>query len=617
VVVVEDEGKFECCNCEEILLSYWPDVANDCINILNHAVLTALGREDPTISASSSTSGLLYHSIVRHASQTSIVLHCDGESSAMAEIADALAWACTALRRGTKGVHSFSELVLHARSVWPTDNYLLLTLPALDNISFPKDKTESLCWTHLFDSMVITRCPIKRAWGIGLGISFERMVHLAAVENYYRVDEGIVLLGFFTALIPISIDPSGNNMQWHLEYVENTDGKYLRPADLESTKGEWYKSTDTDIFQKSRCYLGWCNNANILLGTAKLVTRRIRPSEGNRERFRTLHRDGFQSGPQISTPILPAGGNLMLTSRFYTNTEHFSGSENYVQALRLGSKNVSLLIDSASKQGWLVPQLSLILHLCHYYFEQNKIDGDGSDPIPFAEVEPDGSSAVIKAIQNEGSVKVFGANEDSETLRQLFLRINTALINSASTFEPATSTRIFARELVDIVCEPPQGAPLKELRVSGGARGWYKLSDKVASVLVCSNIGDAIKPAHGQDQCRCHTLPSDRYYLAAHMKCMSELCRRAEFTGGIFRLGKDLYWPYAGPVPPIEDGNRAHVCIWDSISEFCGESLLSKTPTATSQNFTPILDSTSENGAVVFTGGRRSAIRDAFEHLRW
>jgi hypothetical protein len=275
------------------------------------------------------------------------------------------------------------------------------------------------------------------------------------------------------------------------------------------------------------------------------------------------------------------------------------------------------LIDSASKQGWLVPQLSLILHLCHFYFEQNKIGRDGPDPIPFAEVGTDGSCAVIEAIQDKGSVKVFGTNEDSETLRQLFLRINTALINSTSTFEPATSTHIFARELVDIVHEPPQGAPLKKLPVVGGAHGWYKLCDKVASVLVCSDIGEAIKPAHDQDACRCYALPSDKYYLAAHMKCMSELCRLAEYTGGVYKLGKDIYLQYGGTISPIKgsNGNGAHVCIWDSMSDFAGGSLLSRRPTIPAQNCTPSLDLITEKGALVFTGGRRSAFRDALESL--
>jgi hypothetical protein len=57
------------------------------------------------------------------------------------------------------------------------------------------------------------------------------MVQLSAVELLVLVDDGIVLVGYQTALVPIS--SLENSIQWHLETSERGQ---INPYELKSTE---------------------------------------------------------------------------------------------------------------------------------------------------------------------------------------------------------------------------------------------------------------------------------------------------------------------------------------------------------------------------------------------
>lgn len=101
--------------------------------------------------------------------------------------------------------------------------------------------TNSTCWLHFCQSVIIAwqqeKAPCINPQLPGLEIAFDMMVHLASAENYYPIDGGIILLGFFTAVVPIRRHQDSNTIQWHFEYVANDDTIYL--SKLESIQGRW------------------------------------------------------------------------------------------------------------------------------------------------------------------------------------------------------------------------------------------------------------------------------------------------------------------------------------------------------------------------------------------
>lgn len=394
---------------------------------------------------------------------------------------------------------------------------------------------------------------MDREEGDGLEIQFDMMVHLSGVENVYHIDGGMILVGFFTALVPISFDEDSEILQWHLEQVCESDG-ILKPHRLPSVLGNWYKTQDMNMLQSSKCFLGWFARANILLGTHQLVSdSRLKWSTETLEHRQTLYRDGFETAEQFGFTAGPINTSIQLikTWRFHSNVQHFHRQQQYSTALHLGHGNLSIIIDSESKQVWLVPMLSLLLHLCHRYFQEVSRGSNAiNNPLPFADPSPDGATAATIALESAGETLIFGsAGEiDAENLRQLFLRINSNLLNAAGTREPSNRKTLYASELMALVTEPGRGSPLKKMKAPVDAESWVGLLEMVDFVGVCANIGALIKPETPSEiSCACSTLPSDRFLLAAHVRCLDVLSQREgkgimNSPGRVCRLGDKVFW---------------------------------------------------------------------------
>lgn len=175
----------------------------------------------------------------------------------------------------------------------------------------------------------------------------------------------------------------------------------MSPNKLNSIRQKWFQTQDIGILRNSRCILGWFERANVLLGSRDLVEQtQMSYSSGLREQARTVHRNGCEAGVQISITAGPINitPNILSSWTFHSNIQRFNPSQQYVQAVRLGRRKVAIVIDSDTKQAWLVPFLSLVLHLCHIYIGEFKLPYE-VDLILFAEPSPDGSLAVIEAIE--------------------------------------------------------------------------------------------------------------------------------------------------------------------------------------------------------------------------
>ena len=154
---------------------------------------------------------------------------------------------------------------------------------------------ERSCWTALFSSAVVAddNGRTSRDWGSGLELSFELMIQLAGVENYCWLgsrnedgqnkdgqnedgqnedrrneDGGYIAIGFFSALVPIS--RHGDSVQWHLEGSED---ELLSLSEISSKHVMRLMKTSPGELSKLRCFLGWCENADILLDVMNRSTR--------------------------------------------------------------------------------------------------------------------------------------------------------------------------------------------------------------------------------------------------------------------------------------------------------------------------------------------------------
>ncbi|VUC32673.1 unnamed protein product [Clonostachys rosea] len=378
---------------------------------------------------------------------------------------------------------------------------------------------------------------------------------------------------------------------------------------------------------KSRCFLGWSELANIALGTKTLCEQnKLRASCNTLDQHQVLRPEGFEAGVQAAitlTPIFNTAPKAAFSWVFHSTTQHFSASRIYTQALNLGRRKTALVLDSRTKQAWLVPFLSLALHLCQRYWQH--VGGpSSSSPIPFADLETDGAQAAFSALSGMGNLIVFGTEGEGETLGSLFSRINSNLLQTQRTREPSKDRHIFASELLDLVTEPSKGSPLKKIDIPKTARAWLPLVEKVDCVGVCDNLGLAIQPANPRGRtCSCYELPKGKFYLAAHMRCLDQL---AENSGGGFdriaqgkcRLAKDITWkpgflPWANCMV-----NNKHVSFWGEEHE--GRILQQVSKKHSDIEWGALVDNPSDEsivneGVVVFGGEEQPKRREPIKAL--
>lgn len=131
------------------------------------------------------------------------------------------------------------------------------------------------------------------------------MTTLAAVETYHCLQHsgvagGLILLGFFTALVPVRVHRSGA-IQWHFEFSE-TD--IIRPFDLESTQEPWVFINAPSELSSRRCVVGIWPTAKIMLGVQG--TKLDFEDSGLPHRSSVLRPNGFE----LTAGLSPSGGPI-------------------------------------------------------------------------------------------------------------------------------------------------------------------------------------------------------------------------------------------------------------------------------------------------------------------
>lgn len=454
---------------------------------------------------------------------------------------EAAAWLCAAFRplttssedQESAGGHMYISRTTRwhfsSSNVLARHDYTFLKLEPLQRVSAPG--APSNCWNKLFSSAPIVETTVDRSWGSGLQIPFDLMVRLAAIQNYCWIKGSVILLGFYTALVPTDCDPSSDSIQWHFECREPKNRIILSDDLLDFS----VKDFDLDGIQDKRCFVGWHAEANIMLGTQRLVngepqmdwSRSLQPVK------HVYEKSGFEVGAQVALEIGPLTSTLIASQQYTLSPYmvHFSPSDQYREALLSEEGNTCLLIDDKAKHAWLVPLLSVLLHMCHR-FGQMQVSRGRRVNIPHAMESPTGDEAVIGAIMNCGDQNIFADGTflaDPTTSQLLFRQLFHGMLFRLRNVKlpVAEDSRIFAVELMDVVTKRTTSP--KEIKTEGNNHSWTDLvpfTSLVDTVAVARDIGQVIQPLYKQEcECSesCNELPAGRGYLAAHVSALRSL----------------------------------------------------------------------------------------------
>ncbi|KAJ5787287.1 hypothetical protein N7457_002277 [Penicillium paradoxum] len=404
-------------------------------------------------------------------SSSHIYLHASDQTPDAQRI---LEWICLTFREQiqyTLGASTMTE--------WRS-RYSLNDLNPLQDVSGSNE-----CWHQLFETGVVAfeMSDQQRLPCHGLELNFKQLLRLSAVEYPVAVDSGLVLLGYSTSLVPIKLTDDGKLM-WHLEVA--TDDFQLEVSDLRATRTTWLRNTNLEYLQSKRAILGWCSEAETLLGTDRLglnVTMsdaKIKPT--------SWHWSGanLQLVAQSASP-LALGGQMGLSFDRCINTLRFNPSNNYLKCLSNSAKQQIVLYDVKAKRAWLVSLLSVLHHMLLVWSKTIHKDFRAA-PAPTAQPGHNCNIASLKALRDQGGLVLDASQDEDVTVRDLIMGFSVNL--SKAILQPPKGSRIYGYEFMDIVMDSPE-SELKKSKLEKEGLAWIPLLHKI-KCLFCSDLGDAI-----------------------------------------------------------------------------------------------------------------------------
>jgi hypothetical protein len=162
------------------------------------------------------------------------------------------------------------------------------------------------------------------------------MATLAGVEFSMLVDGGLLFVGYQTVLIPVKFE--GGCTQFHL--ITTQEGQ-IDPYICTSKIKERFLSTDPMEFKGTTCFLGWCEVAQINIGTRALIPK-VGYSNGKAEE-KSFELNGFTLDAMGGAPSNVANLQIQSNYTFRTNRVQFELLAIYKKLLLDTSNQLALI----------------------------------------------------------------------------------------------------------------------------------------------------------------------------------------------------------------------------------------------------------------------------------
>jgi hypothetical protein len=547
-------------------------------------------------------------------SHANVSIHFDSKQACLAvfDLIEVLDWLCKTMRAPSiKDGHLISSATYHLERYVITDDseygmskgstielHALRPSVSLKTSSLPE--FEHNCWLSLFDACVVVDLPLAshEGFGKGLELSFDLMIALAAAEICLNIDGGLVFVGYQTVLYPVATD--GNCAQFHLVTIK---GGQINPYTLDLQNG--LRTDNSFQFKKMRCFVGWCEVAHINLGTRQLHANV--GYSGGRNQSRSLEPDGYAILGQVgaSAPL----SALMGWQKNFRYTRHhirFTPTGNYLKLLHDTSRQSVVLYDATQHRCWLVPKLSVLLHMSQIYTSHCAAVPNGQ--IPYVEPHTD-ATEIVTALESVGEKGILKGQTNKLLFRELMFALSINLLNTAEAVRESDGGKLYGFEFMDVVHEPGKGTCMKKLNIQSKRKDWLELVNAVGTVIVCSELGEAISAVKGSTRKspKCNELPQSHDYLAATLPCLSRLAKQKgmDISAGSdhIRLSDTAVWRLTqNPFIPCPHEAASHETCWrrPGLLQQVARRRRFSVPTVQSPSRTRSAQLIPTNGAVVF-----------------
>jgi hypothetical protein len=164
-----------------------------------------------------------------------------------------------------------------------------------------------------------------------------------------------------------------------------------------------------------------------------------------------------------------------------------------------------LVFDSATQSGWLIPEISLILHMTHEYLKQTWVQTPMGVDLPYAEASLDGGMASFLAVTEHGNVELWSRQEDGKAKRfmdvvddyiKLFGIIRKEVnMKKAIAGKKLLTPWLLGWDFVDIMAKEHLLYERELPKEMGPRMQWWELATATDILVIFgSNFGQMIRP---------------------------------------------------------------------------------------------------------------------------
>jgi hypothetical protein len=463
----------------------------------------------------------------------------------MTEIGQQLAWLAASFRLSDYERPMFSEVSFHRTPKSTSD--LSFDIVPMDLQELPR--SDSDCWYPLFSKFAVVRgFPIPdRGDERGLQIEFPVLKALAGIFNPILYDNGLIYKGFSTMLIPTKYSQQNRSIQWHLLIEGNGEQR------LHIWKAKDFKTRLRTLeyeFESSKCYLGYCADCIVNLGSPRTRWDRITWSAAT-ARPVTPKVDALTFGFGGGVAGLP-GPNAAATVKMgnHRGLQHVRVDRSFDQVCKVAKDLPVLLYDPHERRAWLVPALSLMLHMVLKQISDDKLEpwkGGKIASLPTIEPTWNSGQAVYEKICDNIGLELRSKHHNpliskGVLFRDLILRMWNALEAAHALrieIGPPTGMTLSLRKQYEVyhglefmtltTTLPP--FIIKEEKIKRSSGGWTYLTFSTLTIF-CSGLGDVITPDPTSRFQLCRSLdpiPLGKDYLIASITALKQL---SEKSGG-------------------------------------------------------------------------------------
>ena len=326
--------------CSEYLNMIWFERGTHVLELIEEALL------NPEITKQKQSGNIDLTACMQNAK---VLISCEGELYAIAEVAEILGWLASVLRASSgEGVHLVAPSI-EKDKVKSFDGYTRYHIGSSSRRV--KAKPPSGCWHGMFeDAAIVEGYPIPRrnSTGYGLELSLNMIAKLLRTSHTTIRNGSLTIREYSHALFPTS--RSDNIIRWH--YIYDAHGENIPYWKAHSTG---VRDLLTSDLPHHKHFVGWCSKANTIAG-APGDHYTIKRSDLPPPSVGLLLESFNLSGSQF------VGGQLNIKFGIRRPALHVV-ADSFAQKIIALRQHYVVLWDYEDKRGWLVDGLSALLHL--------------------------------------------------------------------------------------------------------------------------------------------------------------------------------------------------------------------------------------------------------------